>query len=473
MTEEHIIKRGQELELKIESLAYGGLGLARKENFVIFVKGAIPGQSVRAKIYKKRKGYAEARVQEILIESPSAVKPECEHFGVCGGCKIQNLSYPEQLKEKTDQVEDAFRRLGGFEDFNLDSAVPADPIFQYRNKMEFTFSPFRWVLNTEPEDVDRSFAVGLHIPGRYDKILDINKCHIQPSIGNKILKVAREVCLENPELKPYDPKTHIGYLRYLMLRFGVNTNQLMVNIVTAYEDLNKLSPLTDALLEQIPEITSMVNNINTRKADVAFGEYETLIYGDPFIQEKMGELTFEISSNSFFQTNTLQGERLYDEVVKAASLEGEEIVFDLYCGTGTIGLYLASQVKEVYGFEVIRSALEDAEKNANYNGITNAQFLKANLDTFFKSGQLPRKVPKPDLVIVDPPRAGMHPDMTNYLHKLKAKKIVYVSCNPTTQARDAKVLAEKGYIIEKSVMVDMFPHTPHIETVVLFTKKSL
>ena len=214
----------------------------------------------------------------------------------------------------------------------------------------------------------------------------------------------------------------------------------------------------------------MVNNINTRKADVAFGEYETLIYGDPFIQEKMGGLTFEISSNSFFQTNTLQGERLYDEVVKAASLEGKEIVFDLYCGTGTIGLYLASQVKEVYGFEVIRSALEDAEKNANHNGITNAQFLKANLDTFFKSGQLPRKVPKPDLVIVDPPRVGMHPDMTNYLHKLKAKKIVYVSCNPTTQARDAKVLAEKGYIIEKSVMVDMFPHTPHIETVVLFTK---
>lgn len=470
MTEQQIIKRGQELELKIESLAYGGLGLARKDNFVIFVKGAIPGQSVRAKIYKKRKGYAEARVQEILIESPSAVKPECEHFGVCGGCKIQNLSYPEQLKEKADQVEDAFRRLGGFEDFNLDSAVSASPIFQYRNKMEFTFSPSRWVLNTEPENVDRSFAVGLHIPGRYDKILDIKKCHIQPKIGNKILKIAREVCLENPDLKPYDPKTHIGYLRYLMLRFGVNTNQLMVNIVTAYDDLNKLSPLTDALLDQVPEITSMVNNINTRKADVAFGEYETLIYGDPFIQEKMGGLTFEISSNSFFQTNTSQGERLYDEVVKAAGLEGKEIVFDLYCGTGTIGLYLASQVKEVYGFEVIRSALEDAEKNANSNGIMNAQFLKANLDTFFKSGQLSRKIPKPDLIIVDPPRAGMHPDMTNYLHKLKAKKIVYVSCNPTTQARDAKVLAEKGYTIEKSVMVDMFPHTPHIETVVLFAK---
>jgi 23S rRNA (uracil1939-C5)-methyltransferase len=245
----------------------------------------------------------------------------------------------------------------------------------------------------------------------------------------------------------------------------------MVNLVTAYDDLNKLSPLIDALLEQVPEITCMVNNVNTRRADVAFGEFETLVFGDQSIQEKMNELEFEISANSFFQTNTIQGENLYDEAMKAAGLTGEEIVFDLYCGTGTIGLYLSKQAKEVYGFEVIRSALEDADKNAERNGITNAQFLKANLDTFFKSGNLPRRIPKPDVVIVDPPRAGMHPDMTQYLHKFNAKKIVYVSCNPTTQARDAKVLAENGYEIKSAVMVDMFPHTPHIETVVLFEKK--
>ena len=464
------IKRGVDLELQIESLAYGGMGLARKDDFVIFVKGGIPGQKVNARIYKKKKGYAEARVQHIITESPNSVEAPCDHFGVCGGCKIQNLSYNEQLKEKSNQVEDAFRRLGGFRDFQLDHVVGADPIFNYRNKMEFTFSPNRWVLETETEGVDRSFAVGLHIPGRYDKILDIKDCHIQPVIGNKILKVARDVCLVHPDLKPYDPKTHIGFLRFLMLRFGVNTNQIMVNLVTAYDDINKLSPLIDALLEQIPEITSMVNNVNTRKADVAFGEFETLVFGEPFIQETIGDLTFEISANSFFQTNTIQGKQLYDEVVKAAGLTGSEIVFDLYCGTGTIGLYLANQVKEVYGFEIIRSALEDAEKNAHQNKIANAIFLKANLDTFFKSGQLPRRIPKPDVVIVDPPRAGMHPDMTNYLYKFKAKKIVYVSCNPTTQARDAKVLAEEGYGIKSAVMVDMFPHTPHIETVLLFTK---
>jgi len=470
MKEPIIIKRGLELELRIESLAYGGMGLARKDDFVIFVKGGIPGQTVQALVYKKKKGFAEARVLEILAESHNTVDARCSHFGVCGGCKIQNLSYEEQLNEKAQQVEDAFHRLGGFNDFKMDNIVGADPIFNYRNKMEFTFSPYRWVLESEPKDVDKTFALGLHIPGRYDKILDINECHIQPEIGNQILKITRDVCLKHEELKPYDPKSHIGFLRYLMLRYGINTNQIMVNIVTAYDDLDKLSPLIDALLEQIPEITSMVNNVNTRKSDVAFGEFETLVFGEPFIQETIGDLIFEISANSFFQTNTFQGKQLYDEVVKAARLTGSEIVFDLYCGTGTIGLYLANQVKEVYGFEVIRSALENAEKNAQQNKITNAIFLKANLDTYFKTGQLPRRIPKPDVVIIDPPRAGMHPDMTNYLYKFKTEKIVYVSCNPTTQARDAKVLAEKGYGIKNAVMVDMFPHTPHIETVILFSK---
>ena len=468
MNEKVIIKRRAELELKIESLAYGGMGVAKKDDFVIFVKGAIPGQIVNARVYKKKKGYAEAQTLNIVSESPNAVEPKCNHFYICS--KIQNLSYKEQLKEKGNQVEDAFQRLGGFKEFKLKKVIEGDPTFYYRNKMEFTFSPHRWVLESEPEGVDKSFALGLHIPGRYDKILDINNCYIQPQIGNKILQVAREVCNSNSNLKPYDPKTHIGFLRHLMIRYGVNTNQLMVNVVTAYDDINKLSPLTDTLLNKFPEITSLVNNVNTRKADVAFGEFETLLFGKPYIEEKLGDLTFEISANSFFQTNTLQGEVLYNEVLKAANLRGDEIVFDLYCGAGSIALYLAKKAKEVFGFEVIRSSLENATKNAKNNKIKNAVFLKANLDTFFKSGQLPRRIPKPDIVIVDPPRAGMHPDMTNYLHKFKAKKIVYVSCNPTTQARDAKVLYEKGYHIKSAVMVDMFPHTPHIETVVLFSK---
>ena len=468
MNEIITIKRGAELELDIESLAYGGMGLARKENFVIFVKYAIPGQRVLARIYKKRKGFAEAQVLKLLVESPNAVDVRCNHYWICS--KLQSLSYDEQIKEKSSQVEDAFNRLGGFTDFKLDKVREADPIYHYRNKMEFTFSPNRWVLESEPEGVDKSFALGLHIPGRFDKILDIHECHIQPEIGNRILAVAREVCLENPELKPYDPRSHIGFLRFLMLRYGVNTGDLMVNVVTSYHDMDKLSPLTDKLLEEFPEITSLVNNVNTRKADVAFGEYETLLYGEPFIQEKIGALTFEISANSFFQTNTTQGEVLYEEVEKALDLKGDEIIYDLYCGTGTIGLYLSKNAKEVYGFEVIRSALDDAEKNADRNDISNVHFLKANLDTFFKSGQLPNRISRPDVIIVDPPRAGMHQDMVNYLPRLKAKKIVYVSCNPTTQARDARILNEHGYQIKGAAMVDMFPHTPHIETVMLFSK---
>ena len=462
------VVKGAELELKIESLAYGGMGLARKDNFVIFVKDSIPGQTVSVRIYKKRKGYAEARVLQIITESPNAVEACCNHYWICS--KNQKLSYPEQLKEKAEQVEDIFNRLGGLSEFKLDEIKGADPIYHYRNKMEFTFSPNRWVLSSEPEGVHSSFALGLHVPGRFDKILDINECHIQPKIGNKILSISRKVCLENPKLVPYDPKTHVGFLRYLVLRFGINTGHLMINIVTAYDDINKLSPLIDTLLEQIPEITSLVNNVNTRKSDVAFGEYETLLYGEPFIQEKIGDLVFDISANSFFQTNTSQGETLYEEVKKASGLTGKEIVYDLYCGTGTIGLYLADNAKYVYGFEVIRSALDDAEINSDRNGIKNIQFLKANLDTFFKSGQLPKKIPKPNIVIIDPPRAGMHPDMVKYLPKLNAEKIVYVSCNPTTQARDIVQLVKSGWKLKSMTLVDMFPHTPHIETVALLKK---
>ena len=468
MTESNIIKRGAEIELNIESLAYGGMGVAKVDKFVIFVKGAVPGEKVIARIYKKRKGYAEGTVKEVIKKSNYAEEVRCNHFYICS--KIQSLSYHQQLIEKANQVEDVFNRLGGFPSFSLYEKIGAQQIYNYRNKMEFTFSPHRWVLENEPEGVDRSFALGLHMTGRYDKILDISDCHLQPEIGNRILSSAREVCLQNSQLRPYDPKTHIGFLRFLMLRFGFNTNDLMVNIVTSYNDMNKLSPLIDTLLEKFPEITSMVNNVNTRKADVAFGEYETLLYGNPYIREKLGDLTFEISANSFFQTNTKQGEVLYNQVENLIGFNGDEIVYDLYCGTGTIGLFLAKKAKEIYGFEVIRSALDDAEKNADFNNIENAHFLKANLDTFFKSGQLPKRIPKPDIIIVDPPRAGMHPDMVQYLPKLKAKKIVYVSCNPTTQARDVKILCEKGYELKKSIMVDMFPHTPHIENIVLLSQ---
>ena len=464
------IKKGLELELRIESLAFGGLGLARKNDFVVFVKGAIPGQKVLCRIYKKKKGYAEAYILKVLTQSSRKIKERCEHFYICS--KLQILSYPEQIKQKSTQVKDAFHRLSGFKDFKLNNIISAKKKYNYRNKMEFTFSSNRWVLDSEPEGADRSFALGLHIPGRYDKILNIDKCNIQPKTGNKILKVVHKVCESYSDLKPYDPKTHNGFLRYLMIRYGFNTDQIMVNIVTAYEDVDKISPIIDAIKNEVPEVTSIVNNINTKKADVSYGEYEIVFHGNRTIEEKMNNLVFDISANSFFQTNTLQGEKLYEQVAIYANLSGNEIIYDLYSGTGTISLFLAKNAKHVYGFEVIRSSLENANQNAIKNDIKNATFLKANLDTYFKTNQLPRNILKPDIVVIDPPRAGMHPDMVNSLSKLNAEKIIYVSCNPTTQARDVRILSDKGYDINKATMIDMFPHTPHIETVVLLQKKN-
>lgn len=467
-TQEPSVRKGDEITVTIESLAYGGMGIGRVGPFVVFVKQALPGQTVKAFVYKKRKGFAEARIVEILTESPAAVAPVCKHFPVCGGCKHQHLSYEKQVEQKRAQVEDAFRRLGGFEDVPIDKVVPADPIFEYRNKMEFTISNRRWVDREEPEDAKKDFALGLHIPGRFDKILDIHQCHIQPAIGNKILSIVRDTAIEH-NLKPYDVRTHNGFLRHLMLRFGSRTNDIMVNIVTSYENTELLNPIVDNLLQEVPGITCIINNINTRKADVAFGEYEVLLHGLPVIQEKIGDLTFEISANSFFQTNTHQGEKLYNIALEKAHLTGREIVWDLYCGTGTITLFLAQKAKEAYGFELIRSAIEDATRNAVSNGIGNAYFFKANLDTHLK-GTNRHKYPPPDVIVIDPPRAGMHEDMVKLIPKIAPERVVYVSCNPTTQARDIALLCKRGFALKSLTVVDMFPHTPHIETVALLEK---
>ena len=463
------VKKGQEYELTIESLAYGGKGVARVDDFVIFVKNAIPGQKVRALLYRKRKGFGEARPIEILSESKHAVEPRCHHFPTCGGCKVQQLDYDEQVAQKKQQIENIFRRQAGIENFEVDTVVPADQIFNYRNKMEFTFSNNRWVLPGEPEDVERDFALGMHIPKRWDKILNIDECHIQPQLGNEILNKVQSLAKEL-KLKPYDQKTHNGFLRYLAMRFGQNTGDILVNLVTSYENPDLLQPMVNELIEAFPQVTTIVNNINTRKADVSYGEYELHLHGKPALEEKIGDLTFEISANSFFQTNTVMAEKLYQTALDGAELSGEEVVFDLYCGTGSISLFLAQKAQEVHGFEVIVSAVEDATRNAVRNGAGNVKFHIANLDNFFKFG-VGKNYPKPDVVVVDPPRAGMHKFMTNYLPKFKAEKIVYVSCNPTTQARDTEILSMKGYKLKRLTMVDMFPHTPHVETVGIFQKR--
>ncbi len=466
---ETTIQKSQEIKLTIDTLAYGGRGVAKVDGYVVFVKNAIPGQKVKALIYRKKKGYAEARPLEVLEESPHNVSAPCEHFAFCGGCTFQQLDYAEQVNQKKMQVEDLFRRQAGISDFKVDEVIAAEELYHYRNKMEFSFSNRRWTLPDEGDKTERSFALGLHIPRRYDKILDINSCHIQPELGNKILNAVKEKAREL-KLKPYDVKTHIGFLRHLVMRFGHNTSDMMVNLVTSYENPELIQPLANHIHETFPQVTSIINNINTRKADIAFGEFETLLYGNPTITEKMGDLTFEISANSFFQTNTKQGTNLYQAALAGAELSGEEIVYDLYCGTGSISLFLAQKAKEVHGFELITSAVEDATRNAMTNLITNVRFHKANLDFFFKKEKRRKKIPDPDVIVIDPPRAGMHKDMVSDLPKFGAQRLVYVSCNPTTQARDVALLMENGYTLKKLSMVDMFPHTPHIETVGILEK---
>jgi len=320
------IRKGNEYILTIESLAYGGRGIGRLQDFVIFVDHALPGQTVRILLYKKRKGYGEGRILEVLTESPNAITPVCEHFGICGGCKTQHLEYAAQVDQKRLQVEDSLRRIGGFDSLEVNKIISADPVYAYRNKMEFSFSNRRWVTNDEPADISSDFALGLHIPGRFDKILDIRNCHLQPDVGNRILNRVRKVALEKG-LKPYDAKTHNGFLRHLMLRYGFRTNELMVNLVTSYENPELVLPLVEELKSNIPEITSIVNNINTRKGDTAYGEWELLLHGEPFIREKIGDLTFRISANSFFQTNSIQVENLYSVIKESAQLKGEETVF--------------------------------------------------------------------------------------------------------------------------------------------------
>tara|TARA_Y100000588_G_scaffold393231_2_gene508323 strand:+ start:149411 stop:150796 length:1386 start_codon:yes stop_codon:yes gene_type:complete len=458
-----MVKKGEILNLDIDSLAYGGRGVARHGQFVVFVDKALPSEKVNALIYKTRKGYGEARILDVLSESNGRVEPVCEHFSYCGGCSHQHLEYSEQLTQKKNQVKDIFMRQAGINNLEITSIIPSESAYHYRNKMEFTFSSRRWRLPDEKPQKPADYALGLHIPKRWDKILDINNCHIQQMKGNDILNFVREES-KKLNIKPYNQKTHIGFLRHLVLRFGINTGDIMVNIVTSYEDTELLTPLVKILVSKFPEINSVVNNINTKKADTAYGEWENTLSGQSYIEEKIGDLTFEISSNSFFQTNTLQAENLYETILSGADLSGTETVFDLYSGTGTIALYLARYAQEIIGFEAVDTAVEDALRNSVINGVGNVRFIRKNLEKKIQDSTLP----DPDVIVVDPPRAGLVGKAIDSILSYQAKKIIYVSCNPSTQARDTVSILDKGYALKSMTLIDMFPHTPHIETVAVF-----
>jgi 23S rRNA (uracil1939-C5)-methyltransferase len=409
---------------------------------------------------------------EILTPSSERVNAKCKFFGTCGGCKQQDLDYDAQAKYKQQQVEEIFHKLGGFSDFEIEPIIPSQNVFYYRNKMEFSFSEKRWLTKEEISKegiLDKDFSLGLHIPKIYDKVLDVDECFLQSEESNKILNFTRSF-FKKKNISIYSTKTHTGFLRNLVIKQASLTNDLMVNLVTSEEKDELLNEYCDELRKEIPRVTTVINNINKKFAAVAVGDYEKVIYGSGFIYDEIGKHKFRISANSFFQTNTLQAEKLYQTALDFAELKGNEFVYDLYSGAGTITIFISDKAKKVYAFEAVESAIADAKVNADLNNILNVKFFAADLYKTFLPIVDKYNIPKPDVMIIDPPRSGMHPTTVDDVLKLSPEKIVYVSCNPTTQVRDIKLLVEAGYKLIKIKPVDMFPHTYHIENVALLGK---
>lgn len=457
--------------IEVTDYAAEGKSLVRHEGKVIFVSGAIPGDIVNIQIVKSKKDWAEGRAIKIVEPASNRQVPFCKHFGVCGGCKWQMLPYEKQLEYKQQEAEQNLKRIGKIDIPEILPIIGSEKTTQYRNKLEFTFSNKRYLTNDEIDSeisISPQNALGYHAPRIFDKIIDIQECFLLDDVNNQIRNTIRDYA-KSKELEFYNIRDHTGWLRNIIIRFST-TGELMVNICLNYEDEANTKEMLDFLLLKVPSITTLLYTINPKWNDTIYDLTPVVYYGKGFIMEKLGSLNFMISPKSFFQTNTKQAEKLYDITKSFAGLTGQEIVYDLYCGTGSIGLFVSEGAKKIIGVEVIEDAIEDAKKNAAINNINHAEFFAGDVikicnDAFFNTHG------KPDVVITDPPRVGMHEKLVIKLLEMEAPKIVYVSCNTATQARDLALLSEK-YQVEKVQPVDMFPHTHHIECVVLLTLKS-
>ena len=460
------IRKGQEIDLKIEKLALGGRGIAWVNGMTVFVDQTVPGDRVLSKVIKRKKNYAVARRLEFIEISKDRVQAPCPYSGVCGGCKLQFLKYPKQLWFKRQHVKEALEHIGMQKEPVVHPPIASDQIFGYRNKMEFTCSDRRWLMPDEMAQgiENNGIAVGLHVPGTFYKVLDIHACLLQPDLGNFILSDIREY-IRNSDSPIYGLHSHVGFWRFVMLRHSPIKNQWMVNMITSRKNRKEIRPLMHLLHQKYPMISSLVNNITNRKAGVAIGEREILFDGEQYIVDCLGAHEFEISANSFFQTNTHGAALLYDVVRTYADLSGNETVLDMYCGTGTIAIYLADMAQKVMGMDIVPDAISDAERNCRRNQIENCHFLCDDV----KSGLLQLNF-RPDVMIIDPPRVGMHKDVIAQVLDLTPSKIVYVSCNPATLARDISLLNEM-YVVLEVQPVDMFPHTFHIEAVAKLERK--
>ena len=455
--------------LPVTDYAAEGKALAKQDGKVIFISGAVPGDVADVLLVKNKKDWAEGRVIEIKEYSKERVNPFCRHFGICGGCKWQMLPYEKQLTYKQKEVEQNLKRIGKIDLPDMLPIVGGSDTIHYRNKIEFTFSNKRYLL---PEEIDsgntiREGALGFHVPRIFDKVIDIEECFLMDDVNNQIRNTIRSFALEN-NFSFYDIREHTGWLRNIIIRL-CTTGELMVNICLNYDVEEDRKKLFDHLLKMVPSITTLLYTINPKWNDSIYDLTPQVYFGKGYAIEKLEEFQFKISAKSFFQTNTKQAEQLYTITRNFAALTGNEIVYDLYCGTGSIGIFLSRQAKKIIGVEVIEEAIIDAKENATLNDIGHAEFFAGDVirvcnNEFFSIHG------RPDVIITDPPRAGMHEKLIYKLLEIGAPKIVYVSCNTATQARDIGLLSEK-YNVEKIQPVDMFPHTHHIECVVLLKLK--
>ena len=461
------LRKGDIVQLQIDQMAYGGKGVARLNGFVIFVRGAVPGDSIRGRVIKKKKDYAEAGITELLEPSPDRVPPPCPYSGTCGGCQWQHVRYGRQLEYKRAQIQESIARLGAIPDVPVHAVIPSEKQYAYRNKMEFSFSDRPWLLPEEMEkgEAKKPFSLGLHVAGTYRKVIDIEACLLQHETGNGILREVRNY-VRSSGVPVYGLKSHQGFWRFLALRYSHHFHEWMVNLVTSQERRDVVEPLTDILCNRFRSIKTVVNNITNRKAGVAAGDQEIILSGGGTIRDRIGPYHFQISANSFFQTNSAGAEELYRKVVEYAELRGSEVVLDLYSGTGTIPIYLSNQTKRVIGMEIEKSAVLDATRNAIANGAHNCEFIWGDVKE-----KLSAIKEKPAVLIIDPPRAGMHKDVLRGVLELATKRVVYISCNPATMARDLGTMSGDYQVVEIQP-VDMFPHTYHIEAIAKLSRRN-
>lgn len=460
MTRPH---RGETLELPVTGIAFGGQGIARSDDFVIFVAGAVPGDTVRAVVTKVKKRYAEARLEEITSPSADRVDAACSHYGTCGGCRWQSLDYAVQLRYKQQQVVDSLERLGGLSGFEVGDIRGMDDPWRYRNKVEFSVGR-----------ADGELVVGFHPAGRWDAVLPQTECRLLPKATEGI-RSAVEEWLRGVGAEPWDPRTHRGWARHLAVREAFGTGEVLVSLVTAPGPLPDPDAFVAFLRARCPALVGVLHAVNPGEAEVATGVPYTTVWGRPFLYETLGRLRLKISVDAFFQTNSKMAPVLYETAAREAALTGAETVWDLYSGIGSIALYLAPLARAVLGIEVVPAAVRDARENAQANGVETATFLEGNARVVLKEvlegrSPLPAGLAEPDVVVVDPPRGGLANKVIQRVAAAGPARVVYVSCNPTTLAPDAALFAELGYRLVRVTPVDMFPHTPHIEAVALLER---